>query len=177
MRLERLLGYLLENIEEAMEIEPPSGYVIEISGDQRLILIKMMKSDGNLRSLKGYIKIARGITVPDGLVWEVSNVEADHGYGPLLYDIAMEMVYLLGGAGLMPDQTSVSGDAKAVWRKYYERGDIDKAALPEDMFETGRMSDRPEYMRYYYYKANTDHMSRLNSLGLLKSNDFDLEDV
>jgi hypothetical protein len=65
----------------------------------------------------------------------------------LLYDIAMEMGYLLGGAGLMPDRTSVSGDAKAVWRKYYERGDIDKAALPEDMFETERMSERPEYMR------------------------------
>ena len=177
MRLERLLGYLLENIEEAMETEPPTGYVIEISGDQRLIFIKMMKSDGNRRSLKGYIKIARGITVPDGLVWEVSNVEADHGYGPLLYDIAMEMVYLLGGEGLMPDRTSVSGDAKAVWRKYYERGDIYKAALPEDTFETKKMSERPEYMRYYYYKANTDHMSRLNSLGLLKSNDFDLEDV
>jgi len=177
MILERLLGYLLENVEEAMQLEPPSGYVIEISGDQRLIIIKMMKSDGNRRSLKGYIKIDRGITVPDGLVWEVSNVEADHGYGPLLYDIAMEMVYLLDDGGLMPDRTMVSPEARAVWRKYYERGDIDKAALPEDMFETERMSERPEYMRYYYYKANTDHMSRLNSLDLLKSDDFDLEDV
>jgi len=169
MRLKTLIGYLLENIEEAMEIEPPSGYIIEIGGDQRVIFIKM---------IKGYIKIERGITVPGGgMIWEVSDVEAESGYGPLLYDLAMEMVYLLDDGGLMPDRTMVSPEARAVWRKYYERGDIDKAALPEDMFETERMSERPEYMRYYYYKANTDHMSRLNSLDLLKSDDFDLEDV
>ena len=142
------------------------------------IFIKLVKPDGNRRRMKGYIKIERGITVPDaGLVWEVANVEAESGYGPLLYDIAMEMVYLLDDGGLMPDRTMVSPDARGVWRRYYDRSDIGKGALPEDMFETERMSERPEYMRYYYYKANTDHMHRLNALGLLKSDDFDLEDV
>ena len=111
------------------------------------------------------------------MVWEVANVEAESGYGPLLYDIAMEMVYLLDDGGLMPDRTMVSPDARGVWRRYYDRSDIGKGALPKDMFATERMSDRPEYMRYYYYKANTDHMHRLNALGLLKSDDFDLEDV
>ena len=181
MKLKRLINYLFENIEEAMQLEPPSGYIIEIGGDQRVIFIKMIKNnppEGKRGRVKGYIKIERGITVPGGgMIWEVSNVEAESGYGPLLYDLAMEMVYLLDDGGLMPDRTMVSPEARAVWRKYYERGDIGKAALPEDMFENERMSERPDYMRYYYYKANTDHMHRLNSLGLLKSDDFDLEDV
>jgi hypothetical protein len=184
MRLKRLMGYLLENIDEAMQLEPPSGYIIEISEGssmmQRDIFIKMIKNnppEGKLGRVKGYIKIERGITVPDGLVWELANVEAESGYGPLLYDLAMEMVYILGDAGLMPDRTLVSPKARAVWQKYYDRGDIGKGPLPKDLFKTERMSERPEYMRYYYYKANTDHMSRLNKLGLIKSQDFDLEDI
>lgn len=47
--------------------------------------------------------------------WEVVAARADHGYGPLIYDIAMEYT---GKDGLMADRRSVTADAMAVWDFY-----------------------------------------------------------
>jgi hypothetical protein len=181
MRLERLLGYLLENIEEAMETEPPEGYYVDISGNERVIRIRIKSKSGGRPELAGMMNVGRGITVPaaeahdGGLVWEVVNAEAEQGYGPMLYDLAMEMVLLVGGVGLMPDRTFVSPSARAVWAKYYNRGDIDKEPLPEDIFDFSDMRNRPDYMRYYYSKSGTPLMNSLKARGLLKSEDFDLD--
>lgn len=201
--LETLLGYLLEeetaksrhlfengvgggeiieeNVNEAMETEPPEGYYVDISGNERVIRIRIKSKSGGRPKLAGMMNVGRGITVPaaeahdGGLVWEVANVEAEQGYGPMLYDLAMEMVLLVGGVGLMPDRTFVSPSARAVWAKYYNRGDIDKEPLPEDIFDFSDMRNRPDYMRYYYSKSGTPIMNRLKARGLLKSEDFDLD--
>ncbi len=131
MKLKRLINYLFENIEEAMQLEPPSGYIIEIGGDQRVIFIKMIKNnppEGKRGRVKGYIKIERGITVPGGgMIWEVSNVEAESGYGPLLYDLAMEMVYLLDdGRIVMIDYGFTTGVAE----EYYWKSSLDPYGSP-----------------------------------------------
>ena len=49
----------------------------------------------------------------------VTSAQADFGYGPLIYDVAIEAT-----GGLMSDRTEVSGEAEAVWRKYVSRGDV-----------------------------------------------------
>ena len=47
--------------------------------------------------------------------WEVISASARHGFGPLLYDLAMEYA---GSDGMMADRRSVSADAWRVWNFY-----------------------------------------------------------
>jgi hypothetical protein len=57
--------------------------------------------------------------------WVVHSTEnTTPGWGPLLYDLAMEYATANGG-GLAPDRVEVSPDASAVWSKYgSSRGDV-----------------------------------------------------
>ena len=56
--------------------------------------------------------------------WMVGSSEAMRGWGPLLYDVAMEYSTMRGG-GLMPDREMVSGEAKRVWNYYLKnRSDV-----------------------------------------------------
>lgn len=70
----------------------------------------------------------------------VSHSSATQGWGPLLYDLAMELATERGG-GLIADRGSVSGEAQAVWNYYMaNRGDVtgiqlddlDNTLTPED---------------------------------------------
>ena len=54
---------------------------------------------------------------PCGDAFMVGGSAADHGWGPLLYDVAMEYATMKGG-GMMADRTSVSGAARDVWAYY-----------------------------------------------------------
>jgi hypothetical protein len=61
--------------------------------------------------------------------WSIKASEAEEGWGPLLYDVAMEWATKKGG-GLMADRRSVTKDAYAVW-DYYDksRSDIESVQL------------------------------------------------
>ena len=62
------------------------------------------------------------------VVW--ANAEGAPGFGPMLYDIAME---LAGDKGLMCDRTTVSGDAGRVWEYYLNnRPDVIAKQLDDD---------------------------------------------
>ena len=58
----------------------------------------------------------------------VVGAEAERGWGPLLYEVALEWS-TKNGNGLMPDRSLVSDYAEAVWKKYTDRSDIDKQQL------------------------------------------------
>ena len=84
--------------------------------------------------------IERGSRAPDipfgncHGAWEVVWTRVDklyraEGWGPLLYDIAMEVA---GPDGLIPDRASVSDDALAVWTFYLNRRS-DVQAKPTDL--------------------------------------------
>jgi hypothetical protein len=64
------------------------------------------------------------------------------GFGPLLYDIAMEAATEIGG-GLMSDRMVVSGDAQRVWQKYRDvRSDVDYLPLDsEENEKTAELED------------------------------------
>ena len=68
---------------------------------------------------------ARRAQGPCGGAWVVQSTEnTSSGWGPLLYDLAMEHATANGG-GLAPDRVEVSPDASAVWDKYGSaRGDV-----------------------------------------------------
>jgi len=53
----------------------------------------------------------------------VAGSEAEKGWGPLLYEVALEWSSQNGG-GLVADRWIVSHHAQAVWDKYDQRGDV-----------------------------------------------------
>jgi hypothetical protein len=54
---------------------------------------------------------------------------AVHGWGPMLYDVAMEVT---GDAGLMADRQSLSKDAFNVWQVYMSRDDVQKKQMDDE---------------------------------------------
>ena len=73
----------------------------------------------------------------------ISWAAASDGYGPLLYDVAMEVATMFGG-GLVSDRTIVSTDAQRVWRYYLKnRSDVESSQLDneDDSFNNGTEDD------------------------------------
>jgi len=70
---------------------------------------------------------------PCGGAFMVGSSDATHGWGPLIYDLAMELATELGG-GLMADRGEVSGEARAVWDYYLaNRGDVTGIQMDDPM--------------------------------------------
>ncbi len=110
----------------------------------------------------------------------ITQTEAQGGYGPLLYDIAIE-----ASGGLIPDRLSVSREARAVWQ-YYDnrRPDVFKTQL-DDMFnrltpdeqdncESESVMDDDDALKHedsslsrMYRKAGTPVIDKLKEMGLI----------
>jgi len=90
-----------------------------------------MRADMLYRKPRGSVAISSVPRVADragmgecGGAWEVYHAEATSGWGPLLYDVAMEYATQNGG-GLISDRNSVSPAARKVWDYYMNnRGDV-----------------------------------------------------
>jgi len=68
---------------------------------------------------------------PCGTAWRITTSEASPGWGPLLYDVAMEYA-TMNGEGLTADRGSVSKEAYAVWNYYLNsRGDVSSSQLDD----------------------------------------------
>ena len=68
-------------------------------------------------------------TGPCGDALNVVYAGAASGWGPMLYDVAMEVATEVGG-GLTPDRNSVSNDAQNVWSYYFnDRSDVKSQQL------------------------------------------------
>ena len=74
---------------------------------------------------------------------KVSMVEASPGWGPLLYDCAIEFATIKAG-GLIPDRVAVSDEARDVWDYYMNnRTDVKAKQLDneKDSFDNGPEDD------------------------------------
>ena len=87
--------------------------------------------DARVSDVHGEVQIQypnKGIG-PCGEALEVVWTTAASGWGPMLYDVAMEVATEVGG-GLTPDRRSVSKDAQNVWKYYFSnRGDVEPQQL------------------------------------------------
>mgnify|MGYP003659556695 CR=1 FL=1 len=114
-------------------------------------------------------------------VYNVVGVQAKEGWGPLLYDLAMEYATSQGGwltahkegTGL----ASVSGDALRVWQHYFDWERYDEIKkIPEGMCHTSRTySEEPPYNKptiaeplKHIYRKNPTTLDSLNKRGILK---------
>jgi predicted nucleotidyltransferase len=121
----------------------------------------------------GVLRISQGRNFPYEGVYIVSSSKVKDGYGPLLYDVAMETA---GQAGLKPDTLTVSDDASAVWKHYESsRPDVDSKLLvmdvdqyhtvmPDDLASAGEDN---EHLAKAYYKKDRSTLKELNTLDKL----------
>ena len=89
---------------------------------------------------------------------------ADDGYGPLLYDIALEYAYRLSMA-VVPDRTGVSPEASNMWKHYKEkRPDVRFLPFEEDhpCFFPDYDSDRAHLNGSYYKPTLRGYINSLN---------------
>jgi len=104
----------------------------------------------------------------------LAQASAPRGFGPLLYDIALE---LAGNAGIIPDRIYVSKDAYKVWEHYLDRReDVETKQLkPEecppadfytdDDFDSSAWYNSP--LSKVYYKKDKNTIKRLTDSGKL----------
>ncbi|HIJ10556.1 TPA: hypothetical protein HA278_00735 [Candidatus Woesearchaeota archaeon] len=119
---------LEQGMKTPADLGPYRIRIQDISQDIRISIVGQPRT--GMLSL-GHIDIRKaGNNLCDN-AWEVVKSRADHGWGPLLYDVAMETV---GKDGLMCDRQSVSKPASRVWDFYLqnrtgEGGDIEAVQL------------------------------------------------
>ena len=75
-----------------------------------------------------------------GPTMEGEGTSAQHGIGPLLYDVLMEAASFVGKDGLGPDYEHVSNDAYALW-DYYLNNRSDVVAKQRDVTQDPRTPD------------------------------------
>ena len=135
----------------------PKGIFVLLTDNSDHIIAKFTDKKGNrVRSFNGVVQadliVASRETNDDGALrtsgetygaFEVTLSRADQGWGPMLYDVVLE-VATQKGSGLTPDRYDVSDDALGVWDYYLnQRPDVDYAQLD---FEPGypiHMTDDP----------------------------------
>jgi hypothetical protein len=97
-------------------------YRIELTGDNRTV---------------GSITIGPAGTDTDPCLgsYQVHTSQAEQGWGPMLYDIAMEIASMVA-SGLIADRNDVSDEAQKVWQFYQDnRPDVEVAQL-DDLYNT-----------------------------------------
>ena len=97
-------------------------YRIELTGDGRTV---------------GSITIGPAGTDVDPCLgsYQVNTSQAEQGWGPMLYDVAMEIASMYS-SGLIADRSAVSDEAQKVWQFYQDnRSDVEIAQL-DDLYNT-----------------------------------------
>ena len=90
----------------------------------------------------------------DGMAISISL--ADDGWGPFLYDLVMEKA-TIESAGIIPDRTTVSEDARGVWQYYLDnREDVTIKQLDDlnDSFKNGPQDDCAQISSQNHLKWN-----------------------
>ena len=100
---------------------------------------------------KPYGRIIIEAPYPEGTcdgAWNVANSDADQGWGPMLYDIAIEWA-TQNANGLMSDRAAVDEEAINVWDKYISLGratthQVGNESCDQDVAEEDKGSDWKE---------------------------------
>ena len=137
--LENWRQYLTEAAKTVEDLPDDVRIAVHTYGTERAtIQYELDTQTDRLASKSSPIQGRIGIMVapaPCGGAWMVNAARADDGWGPLLYDVAIEWASWKGG-GLIPDRRSVSKDARKVWKYYLNnRSDVESHQL-DDMENT-----------------------------------------
>jgi hypothetical protein len=111
-------------LDEAAQFDLPN-HELRITQEDELVFIDLINSAG---------RPAGGMTISKGFmgdnIWNITGVAAPKGFGPVLYELAIEFAQNNGGLGLTPDPVSISEDAQKVWFHYLTKRKEDIKTLP-----------------------------------------------
>jgi len=133
-------------------------YALRDSPEQRLRAHDLDRQEAGI-DIYGTVVVFEG-DEPREDIWMVKSSTARDGFGPLLYDVALETA---GESGLKPDTLDVSEDASAVWKHYdTQRPDVDSEMLargPENYkifmpYELAATPEKYEHLAKAYYKKD-----------------------
>lgn len=83
--------------------------------------------------------------------------DASHGWGPMIYDVAMEVATIMKG-GLVSDRTILSPDGYGIWDFYdNKRSDVEKIQLDNEVGELTPDNEQDDCLQstsYDYAKKN-----------------------
>ena len=85
--------------------------------------------------------------------WHLRS-DIDHGWGPLIYDIAMEWASM-HGSGLMSDRAGLSPHSQAVWQYYYDNRTDVKIQQLDDLKNTLTPQDDSDNCKQSYGITNS----------------------
>ena len=140
--LKKIINEVLEEGKKTLA-DLPEGVFIKIDGDDEDVIdIYIADKEGmplkfqNSSMPYGHISMDEEVPLADDFpclhAFMVAYSDAAKGWGPLLYDVAIEVATLKAG-GLVCDRSIVSQYAYNVWDKYNsERSDVDKLQLDDE---------------------------------------------
>ena len=95
--------------------------------------------------------------------WTVSSVVAKHGYGPLLYRLAMSFASENGGLGIAPNASgNTSPDAQRVWARFKSSNEVIVTWDPDASTD--------------YYKINSNIRDLIDKIDLSPDEENDAKD-
>ena len=169
-------------------------HIEAISEDE--IQISYAYEDGNLHRY-GYINLDTFVPMDSSFpclkAMMVAYVKAEKGYGPLLYDIAIELATMKAG-GLVADRTIVSDDAYNVWDYYDNKrsdvkiiqldnpeGELTPDFMDDDCLQTKTLEFAKKNNTNWYdeptsrlYRKEPTTLETLEELGLLILENFEI---
>lgn len=164
---------------------------ISLNDMDRYVLVYLRENDIFLiidketKEPMGYISFS----LTDGDVYGIYGAYAKSGFGPLLYELAMTMVYPKGIT--MSDDSSTSYDALNVWIKFDKRGDVIKKPInrteptdKEEILAADNFENYDEILRLhntqFIYDLGKDKLNKLIEIGdkfVEDNEDLDLESM
>ncbi len=105
----------------------------------------------------GTLHVGLGRNEPYDEIYVITSAKAKDGFGPLLYDVALEVA---GDDGLKPDVEDVSDEASAVWKYYDTRRDDVRSAMLVDIRDEDAYSLVMPYDRAEQPAANR-HLAKV----------------
>jgi hypothetical protein len=146
--------------------ELPKNVGIEITkgflGDS--FTIQFISLDDKELDFNGMVDVVKPTDKGDCLgAYMISFSRAPKGFGPLLYDIALEYA---GKNGIVPDRANVSDQALKIWNYYYNnRSDIEKKSLENTDCSTESSKnlsiEQAKVLNSVYYKSGTPTIDKL----------------
>ena len=128
----------------------------------------------------GRVQIMKNVrlTGPCLDAWVVMASQAKSGWGPLLYEIALEWA-TQSGAGLTPDRDAVSPDALKVWEIYHSRTDVKQVQLDahpqfDDLKQLTPKNPKDDCSQYMSAKISGSENWNQSPLSKIYSKDPDL---
>jgi hypothetical protein len=163
--IKKLLRECLVN-EVRISLNDMNNYVLVYLREESIFLIINKET----KKPMGYISFA----LTDGDVYGIYGAYAKSGFGPLLYELVMTMVYPKGIT--MSDDSSTSYDALNVWYKFDKRGDIIKKPIhrinqtdKEEILAADNFEDYDEILRLhktqFIYNLGKDKLEKLIEIG------------